>query len=326
MKNEAIEKNIFYVYAYLDPRKLGDYSYDNFGFEYEPFYIGKGKKDRYRNLLKTYRKTYENRHLKNRIDSIRKEEKKPIVTKVLDCLFEFESFAVEMTLIDGFGRRDLGTGTLCNLTNGGDGCSGRIVTKEQIERQKKNWVSPYKGKKIEEIVGEKRGTELRKQASDRMKKNNPMKKEENKRYGKENVMSNPNVKKRHGKVVTSEEFRRKQSDAKKGEKNPNYGKIFGDDNPARRPEVRAKLRMASAGKNNGMYGKPNPRAREVAMMKRKEYIIISPENIGVMTKDLRGFCKKYDLSKSGMNAVANGYYTQHRGGWICLKTEDVLIH
>ena len=34
-----------YVYAYLDPRKPGKYSYKglNVSFLYEPFYIGKGK-------------------------------------------------------------------------------------------------------------------------------------------------------------------------------------------------------------------------------------------------------------------------------------------
>lgn len=36
----------FYVYALLDPRKPGEYKYDDIEFEYEPFYIGKGQGNR----------------------------------------------------------------------------------------------------------------------------------------------------------------------------------------------------------------------------------------------------------------------------------------
>jgi hypothetical protein len=36
-----------YVYVYLDSRKKGSYSFGNFHFEYEPFYIGKGVNERY---------------------------------------------------------------------------------------------------------------------------------------------------------------------------------------------------------------------------------------------------------------------------------------
>jgi hypothetical protein len=38
--------NCYYVYALLDPSNKGEFVYENKIFEYEPFYIGRGKKER----------------------------------------------------------------------------------------------------------------------------------------------------------------------------------------------------------------------------------------------------------------------------------------
>lgn len=49
-------KNIFYVYAYLDPTKPGKYEFLETCFLYKPFYIGKGQKNRYLQHLKDTKK------------------------------------------------------------------------------------------------------------------------------------------------------------------------------------------------------------------------------------------------------------------------------
>lgn len=95
----------FYSYIYRDPRNS------------EPIYVGKGSGDRaHVHRIKPAR----NPHLRSRIDAIRADGFEPSV-EVIQALNEDHAFFLEECLIELFGRRDIGTGTLTNHTAGGEG-------------------------------------------------------------------------------------------------------------------------------------------------------------------------------------------------------------
>ena len=125
----------FYVYVYLDPRKPGKFKYGEYEFEYEPFYVGKGEGDRFRRHLTEYQLVHDKNKLKvHKIKKIIKEiGKHPIVIKFKDNISEKESFELETKMIITIGRKDLGKGPLTNLTDGGEGISGHVMTEGQKE-------------------------------------------------------------------------------------------------------------------------------------------------------------------------------------------------
>lgn len=118
----------FYVYVYLDPRKKGKFEYGKYQFECEPFYVGKGKDDRWKDLING-----RNPHFINKYNKIKESGLEPITVKIKDDMIEDDSFLLEIELIETIGREDLEKGTLVNFTNGGDGCSGYIFSEETIE-------------------------------------------------------------------------------------------------------------------------------------------------------------------------------------------------
>jgi len=146
--------NNYYTYAYL--REDGT-----------PYYIGKGKGSRINSP---------NRRLK-----LPPKERRLFLKQNLT---EGEAFKHEIYMIFMFGRKDLGTGILLNMSNGGEGNSGHIATEETRNKMRvshKGKVFSYNHRKK---IGEanKRRT-LSQETKNKISKSNKGKKlsEENKR-------------------------------------------------------------------------------------------------------------------------------------------------
>ena len=182
--------NNFYTYAYL--REDGT-----------PYYIGKGKGKR----------IYKNEY---RSCPVPKDRNYIIFLK--QNLTEEEAFKHEKYMISVLGRKDLGTGILRNMTNGGEGISGLVHTEKtkrkisesrkgklHTEETKRKYSETRKGKKVH-------SEEWKKHLSERMKGN---------KFGLNKKPTPETIKKRSEKLkgrVMSEEQKKKLSDAHKGKK------------------------------------------------------------------------------------------------------------
>ena len=114
----------FYTYILVDTRKPGRFTYDgcNISFLYEPFYVGKGQGFRYRDT------SSRNDHVCNLMNLLGDSSIVVHFSEFEPCLSEDLAFSLEVSLISLIGRRDLGTGPLLNLTDGGEGRIGFVFT------------------------------------------------------------------------------------------------------------------------------------------------------------------------------------------------------
>ena len=110
---------MFYVYVYKDPRPTKNQ---------QVVYVGKGMGDRA--WYHWNKRIKHNKGFGAFLALLRREKLEPIIEIVKDGLDEAEAFYEEMALIALYGRRDLKTGTLFNLTDGGEGFSGAVRTEE----------------------------------------------------------------------------------------------------------------------------------------------------------------------------------------------------
>jgi group I intron endonuclease len=125
-----MEEKKYYVYVYLDPRKKGEYVYDDYKFGYEPFYVGKGKDYRHKKHLNDSQLS-DKSHKSNLIKKLINNGQYPDIIITKECLSQNEAFELEKKLIFEIGRYDLKTGPLTNKTEGGEGISGYKWTEEQ---------------------------------------------------------------------------------------------------------------------------------------------------------------------------------------------------
>lgn len=124
--------NEYYVYIYLDPRKSGNFCYDGICFNYEPFYVGKGKKTRLNRHLNTNNNS--NKFKNNKINKIFSLGLEPIILKYMENLSEDIALSLEIELIKKIGRLKRITGPLTNVTKGGQRYSGYRHKKEYKEK------------------------------------------------------------------------------------------------------------------------------------------------------------------------------------------------
>jgi hypothetical protein len=102
----------FYTYLYIDPSRN------------EPIYVGKGKGKR----AKVHLKRKDMHPLTHRLRSMKEKGVTPLIIYLAEGVNEELAHLVETEAISKWGRKDLGQGPLLNLTDGGEGSSGWVMS------------------------------------------------------------------------------------------------------------------------------------------------------------------------------------------------------
>lgn len=224
----------YYVYLYLKPNGV-------------PFYVGKGKDDRWKDHLREAKKESTGKvdRKTNTIRKILKQGQEPVIKFVDTNISEEQAFELECFLIDEIGRIDLGTGTLTNLTNGGEGLSGLIrdiCGENNPNYGKRGEDSIWWGRKhTEETLEQMRLAQAGKPKSEEHKAAMRKPKSE---AGRQAIAQA----RRDSGYKATEETRRKISEASKGRPSPLKGKPLTD-------EHKQKLSLAGKGRPSPTKGK-----------------------------------------------------------------------
>lgn len=146
----------FFVYVYLDPRKEGEYVFEDIIMKYQPFYVGMGKGERHLSHLKENKLNTINRLKFNKIKKIISEGYNPIVVKIFKNIERNFACEIEKRIISHFGKIKNG-GILTNIADGG---YGGITWSGEHHLKGKSW---------EDIVGIEKSIEIKKNLSDNAK-------------------------------------------------------------------------------------------------------------------------------------------------------------
>jgi hypothetical protein len=135
IRKELAKDERFYVYVIRDPRP---------GKNFCPIYVGKAQGTRATKYV--YPSFYLSRSgaLPHILAKCKKLGLDYPIEIVGFFVTEEAAFEKELELIAKYGRRNLGTGTLCNLTDGGEGASGWIPTEEWRKRRSAQLIRLHK--------------------------------------------------------------------------------------------------------------------------------------------------------------------------------------
>jgi hypothetical protein len=245
---------LFYVYAFLR-------SADSLvGLKYSPYYIGKGKE----------RRAYASARL-----GAPSPKDPSFIVFVQEGLTEDEALELEKYCIALYGRVDLGTGILRNLTDGGEGKSGAIVSEDVRQR-----IANAQRKEKHRLWGKHLPEETKQKISEAVRGD-----------------KHPFWGKTH-----TQESRNKMSESKQGEKNNRFGTRHSQ-------ETRQKISQSSLGKRHSEETKGKMSAAKAKYL----YELTDPSGNIYTTNNLFKFSKEHGLDCSTMTRTINGKYAHHKG-------------
>lgn len=303
----------FYVYFYLRE-------------DLTPYYVGKGSGKRYKS--------------KNRLCNPPKDPHYIFMAK--ENLSEEDAFKWEIYYISYYGRKDIGTGILRNMTDGGDGVSGYKMSEDIImkrgESRSYDWIVRTPEGEILEIKNLKRfclenniehtglhATSLHKTRHSqnyqarKVGDNTPFYTEYTHNTAKKIIATN---------ILTGEETIyhsisecAKQNNCDAGavsrivngkmNKTGNYTFRYFDEELAKESQKFKKERI-----NNFQ-----PRSMDYVIKLSKRFIATDPDGNEYEGINLREFCRNHNLTSNTMTLVANGKRNHHKG-WTCRYIEE----